>query len=102
MAFNTVGRSTRGVRLLEDGGATGDWVTVAGGEYVLSLEGDLDGEMATIEVAKNDGTTGLATDVTLSDEGTASIVVGDNTTLRVAISTGGGTPSGLYVDLRAI
>lgn len=89
------------VELLSNASATGGWVPWVGGRGLLSMLGTFGGETATLQMLGPDGSTPLTVmDVggnaaQLSAAGTILFEL-PQCQIRIAVSTGGGSPAGLY------
>lgn len=91
------------VILLDNASATGGQAIWDGGDAVFALAGSLDGETATLQFLGPDGSTWIdvGTETTLTAAGAAVATIPSGP-VRVTVSTGGGSPSGLYASLVSV
>lgn len=85
------------VDLLSNGSATGSGQRWDGGRGSFLVNGTFDGETVTLQVLGPDGTTyvDVGTDAALTANGVANFDLPQGM-IRAAVSTGGGSPTGLY------
>lgn len=94
---------TASAELLSDGGATGAGKNWPGGRGFFVAVGTFDGESVTLEYLGPDNATWLTASDVAGSAATLSAAGGllfelPPGQIRAAVSTGGGTPSGLYVQ----
>lgn len=92
---------TASVELLSNAGATGSWQKWPGGRGYFSAVGTFSGEDITLETLAPDGTTNITVMDVGGNASTLSAAGGilfelPPCPIRAAVSTGGGTPAGLY------
>lgn len=85
--------------LLTNASTTGQSIIVGGGPYTFSAVGSFGGATIQLELLGPDDATWLAIpDASFTANGVKLLFLGKGSKVRAAIS--GGTPSGLYADLR--
>lgn len=87
------------VVLLSNASATGQPVTVPGGQYVWAAQGTFSGATLTLQALGPDGANYIDV-TTLSANGAIDVRIGQDTAMRVSVS--GGAPSAIYSNLKGV